>query len=73
MAEREIPIRESTNLRSVVYDDDTQTLTVQFRNGGSYQYHGVSADTAEGFSTADSAGSYLHSYVKNLHEFNKIG
>jgi hypothetical protein len=37
----------STNVLAVGYDPLTCTLRVRFRNGGTYDYHGVNADLFE--------------------------
>ena len=73
MAFRDIPIATSTNIKSVQHDADTQQLVVSFFSGGTYSYEGVSAEKADGFSTADSAGKYLHANVKGQHLHSKIG
>ena len=72
MPEREVAFRPSTNIKRILYDPDTLTLTVHL-NGGVYQYNGVSEETAQGFETADSAGQYHHAFVKHQHEYKKIG
>lgn len=73
MAQRELSIKTSTNIRQALYDPDTQTLTVHFLNGGSYTYSGVDEVKANGFETAESAGRYLHANIKGLHTHTKIG
>lgn len=73
MAERQIPIASSSNIQGVAYNDDTQVLTVQFKSGGTYTYDGVSSEKADGFSSAESAGKYLHQNLKGQHIATKIG
>lgn len=73
MAEQQIQLRDSSNIRSALYDPDTLTLTVGFKSGGTYAYSGVSVDKAQAFADADSHGSFLHSQIKGQHTFTKIG
>ena len=73
MAFIDISIPESANIQSVQHDPDTQTLRVTFKkNGAVYDYAGVDENKANGFSTAESAGRYLQTYVKGQHPFNRL-
>lgn len=58
-----IPV-SSSNLRSVGYDPITQTLEVEFLNGGLYRYSGVPASVYSGLMSAASHGSYFDTHVK---------
>jgi len=73
MAERQLQISQSKQVKSAAYDEDTQTLAIEFFSGGTYHYHGVSGETALGLESADSPGSYLHLNVKGRHIYRKIG
>ena len=74
MAKQEIPISESSNLKSpVFYDPDTQELTISFRSGGTYTYQGVDQNKADGFASAQSPGKYFYGFIKNQHTHTKIG
>ena len=46
------------------YDKETQTMTVVFPNGRSYEYDGVPPDIYENFQKADSKGSYFNTYIR---------
>jgi hypothetical protein len=54
----------SSNLKSVGYDYSTQTLEIEFLNGGLYQYSGVPGSVYNGLMSASSHGSYFDQYVK---------
>lgn len=71
---RDIKIPESSNIAAVRYDDDAETLQVDFKNGGAtYEYYKVPKDVAEGFETAGSAGKYFHAnIVKGGFDYKKI-
>jgi len=63
---------QSSNIKAVGYDTDSETLIVQFHNGGTYLYAGVSAKTHQAFMAAPSLGSYLHKHVKPLHTVSNL-
>lgn len=54
----------SSNLRSVGYDDATQVLEVEFRNGRVYQYYNVPLSAYNGLMSAASHGTYLDRFIK---------
>lgn len=62
---------ESGNVAAIGHDPDTNTLEVEFRNGGVYTYHGVDADKHAALMKADSVGGFLHANIKGAHKFTK--
>ncbi len=54
----------SSNLRSIGYSSETQTLEVEFLNGGLYSYSGVPASVHAGLMSASSHGSYFDAKIK---------
>lgn len=56
---------KSSNIAAVGHDPHTSELTVEFKNGGRYIYHGISADQHAALMKADSIGSHLHKYIKS--------
>lgn len=63
---------ESSNILSVGYKEDTQTLEVEFKGGTVYQYSDVPKTEYENLINAVSVGSYFHQNIKNNFSFNKI-
>lgn len=55
----------SSTLASVGYDPDSQTLEVEFRLGGVYQYKDVPPEIADGLISAPSKGHYFNEHIKN--------
>lgn len=53
----------SSNVDSVGYDAETQTLEVAFRSGDVYQYSGVPEGVYQAIMATSSVGSYLNSEV----------
>ncbi len=62
---------KSSQIAEIGHDGDT--LAVRFKHGGTYHYHGVSADEYEKLKRAESIGSYLHKHIKPKFKFSKIG
>ena len=63
----------STNLQSVGYDEQTETLEVQFVNGRVYQYYGVSADMHERLMQGGSKGEFFNANIKRSYPFSRVG
>jgi hypothetical protein len=62
----------SSNVSSVGYDADSQTLEIEFNNGGVYQYSGVPESVYQGMMGADSKGKYFHANIKNTYPYSKL-
>lgn len=54
----------SSNLESVGYDPETQTLEIAFLNGSIYQYFNVPQSVYEGLMGAASHGTYFDRHIK---------
>ncbi|MER9548340.1 KTSC domain-containing protein [Mesorhizobium sp. M0322] len=54
----------SGNLAEVGYDPDLETLEVQFRHGGVYQYYNVPLYMNERLMTAESLGRFFNTEIK---------
>lgn len=63
----------SSNIASIGYDVTTQTLEIQFHNGGVYRYHGVPQSEHAGLMAASSHGSYLARSIKDHYRYEKVG
>ena len=63
---------ESSNVAAVGYDPDTQTLHVEYRNGGRYEYAGVPPDSHAELMASDSIGRHLHTRIKGVHQHKKL-
>jgi hypothetical protein len=55
---------KSTAISTVEYDDESQTMTVTFVNGRSYDLSGVPPDLFEGLCSASSAGTYFNTMLR---------
>lgn len=55
----------SSSLRSVGYDESTETLEIEFHNGRVYRYYDVPREVYEELMSAESLGSY---FVENIRD-----
>lgn len=63
----------SSNILSVGYDDNTETLEVEFVHGGVYQYYGVPETVYRELMQAPSKGQYLNAYIKDRYPYSRVG
>jgi hypothetical protein len=59
-------------IKAVGYDDSTQTLTVEFKNGGIYEYGGVPAHKHQALMAADHKGQHFMRHIRYDHDFRKV-
>ena len=62
----------SSNIASIGYDANSQTLEVEFLNGGVYQYFGVPRHVNDELMRADSHGKYLNQNIKGVYRYSKV-
>ena len=63
----------SSNITSAGYDDASQTLEIEFRNGTVYQYYNVDTALFEKFMQAASKGEFLNTYIRNAYPYSRVG
>ncbi len=63
---------ESSDLLSVGYDEDTQTLEIEFNSGGIYQYYSVPQNIYEGLMNASSHGKFFYEYIRGNYHYRKV-
>jgi hypothetical protein len=62
----------SSNVAAIGYDNATQTLQVEFKNGSTYQYFDVPEAIYNGLDDATSVGSYLNAHIKGSFRFSRV-
>lgn len=62
----------SSNIAAVGYDAENMTVYVQFLDGSTYAYKGVSEHEFESLRTASSVGSYLNRNYKNVYPYERV-
>lgn len=62
----------SSNIASIGYDGQSETLEVEFLDGSVYQYYNVPSGTHGGLMAASSHGSYLSANIKGRYQYQKL-
>lgn len=62
----------SSNLAEVGYDPELETLEVQFKHGGVYQYFNVPAFMHQRLMNADSLGRFFNAEIRNHYPEAKL-
>ena len=62
----------SSNIASIGYDETSQTLEIEFLNGGLYQYFDVPEHVYSELMAADSHGKYLAAHIKGVYRYSKV-
>ena len=62
----------SSNVENVSFDDSTDTLTVAFADGASYEYLNVPASVYRSFQAAPSAGQFVHRNLKGRYPSERV-
>ena len=63
---------DSSNVAAVGYEEDSQTLQVEFNNGGTYQYFDVPQAIFDGLLSASSVGQHLNQHVKGSYRYSRV-
>lgn len=64
----------SSNLASVGYDENINTLEIKFHSGRIYQYYNVPVNIYNGLMNASSKGTYFDRYIKKSgYRYRKVG
>jgi hypothetical protein len=66
------PVANSSNIESVGYDLETQTMEVEFTNGNVYQYFDVPQAVQEELMRAESTGKFLNAQIKGVYRYAKL-
>jgi hypothetical protein len=64
---------KSDAVKDAQYQADSQTLTVKFPSGSTYQYSGVPQAVYDGLQKAESKGQYFNTEIKGKFESKKVG
>lgn len=64
---------DSSNILMSEYSKNVNDLTIVFKGGGKYVYHGVTFRDFTRFEIADSQGIILNNHIKNKYGFDNLG
>ena len=62
----------STNIERADFDPDEGTLQVEFKDGSTYLYRGVTRQVFDGLQRARSAGEYFARQIKNVYNGEQV-
>lgn len=62
----------SESIAAIGYDDDAETLEVEFVSGAVYRYSGVPQEVYEDFRQAPSKGAFLNRHIKNAYPWELV-
>jgi hypothetical protein len=62
----------SSNVASIGYDPDSETLEIEFSNGSIYQYFNVPSGLNEQLMVAPSKGQFLNAYIRNAYPYSRV-
>ena len=62
----------SSNIASIGYEENSETLEIEFLNGGLYQYFDVPMSVYKELMAADSHGKFLAASVKGNYRYSKV-
>jgi hypothetical protein len=68
----EMQFVDSSNIDRVGYDSDSNTLRIEFRSGGTYDYFGVPESVFDNLKSAFSVGGYHAREIKNNYAYAKL-
>ena len=63
---------ESSNLAGFGFEASTQVLTVEFKNGGRYNYYDVPEAVFEQMKAAQSRGQFLAQSIKGVYRYARV-
>jgi hypothetical protein len=61
----------SSNLASVGYDADSQTLTIEFRKSGTYEFYDVPESVYQDLMSSGSHGEYFARNIRGKYRYVK--
>ncbi len=63
---------ESSNIRSIGYDNNRQTLEIEFYSGAVFQYFDVSEEIYQAVISSESVGRYFHENIKSNYSYTSL-
>lgn len=62
----------SSSIVSIGYDGGSETLEIEFENGGVYQYYNVPAAIHQQFMESNSKGQFHHANIRNAYPYARV-
>ena len=58
-------VEGSSSIASYEYDDETSTLTIEFKSGTKYDYYDINSSLIDNFHTAESKGKFFAANIRD--------
>ena len=62
----------SSMIAAIAYDEETETLEVEFASGAIYRYRGIRQDAFEDFRAAPSKGRFFNAQIRDAYPWEKV-
>ena len=62
----------SSMIAAIGYDEETETLEVEFVSGAVYRYRSVNQDVVEDFRAAPSKGRFFNQHIKDAYPWDEL-
>jgi hypothetical protein len=62
----------SSQIKRISYEESLQTLYIEFRNGSTYSYEGVTPKEYVDFKEAPSIGKFFYANIKHVKPYKQI-
>lgn len=62
------PVKGSSNIAAVGYDNELNELSIRFHNGRTYTYEGVPAEVHTDLLDAASMGQHFNTHIKDAYK-----
>jgi uncharacterized protein len=63
---------DSSNISSIGFDENSNTLEVEFHSGAVYQYFDVPLSVYQGIMESGSKGQYFAQHIKGYYRYVKV-
>lgn len=63
---------ESSNLKSMGYDQGSMLLEIEFNDGCIYHYYNLPLDVYQGLMSAPSHGKYFNQHIMGRYRYDRI-
>ena len=63
---------KSSNIKTIEYNEEIQTLTVEFQSGAKYAYSNVPKTVFNRLVSANSVGRYLNENIRNNYTYIRL-
>lgn len=62
----------SSLVAAIGYDEESETLEVEFVSGAVYRYRGIEPDVNEAFRAAASKGAFFNRHIKGAYPWEQV-